>query len=100
MTRRIADHVAEVEHGALVRHGGDEPAEVLHPSQARDQMRQAIGRDVEWHEHGIRAEARKQGIHRLRRLHMVDRVGENAEDPGLPGDDAGGNGISTLFQLC
>lgn len=82
--------VAEPEHGRLVRHGCNEPAEILHRLQTGYQRHQPFGLDMEGDQHRVHAVTGKDLGHDLRRLHVMDRIGENTVDAGLARDPMGG----------
>jgi hypothetical protein len=53
---------------------------------APDERGEVGGADLTRRQHAVEAALLHRRIERLGRLHVVDRVGENAENPGASGD--------------
>lgn len=58
------------------------PGQVLAPGQPRQQRCQVRWRHVQWHAHDVQPLLGGGGVEQLRRAHMGDGVGHDADEPG------------------
>ncbi|MCY1295276.1 hypothetical protein D9M70_446070 [compost metagenome] len=76
------------QHGFLVGNGHHQPGQIAHRRQSGDEPGEVFRTHMEGHEHGVAVQALHIGVEALRCAHVVDGVGDDADEAGFSVDHA------------